>query len=88
MFRNTDKITEGAALSARERDILDLLSQGLSNKEIGVRLNISPCTVKNHLARVFEKMQVRCRTAAALAYFQSVTGSAAVAPLPSGASRS
>src|SRR5580700_5893302 len=56
------------ALSAREREILDLLSQGLSNKEIGARLNLSPFTVKNHLAHVFEKLHVRCRTEAVMAY--------------------
>jgi DNA-binding NarL/FixJ family response regulator len=58
----------GPALSAREREILGLLAQGDSNKEIGARLNLSPFTVKNHLARVFEKLHVRCRTEAVLAY--------------------
>ena len=58
----------GTALSAREREILDLLAQGLSNKEIGAKLNLSPFTVKNHLARVFEKLHVRCRTEAVIAY--------------------
>ena len=56
------------ALSVREREILDLLTQGLTNKEIGARLSLSPFTVKNHLARVFEKLHVRGRTEAALAY--------------------
>lgn len=58
------------ALSAREREILDLLSDGLSNKEIGVKLNVSQFTVKNHLARVFEKLHVRCRTEAVMAYLR------------------
>jgi DNA-binding NarL/FixJ family response regulator len=58
----------GTALSAREREILDLLAEGLSNKEIGTRLNLSPFTVKNHLAHVFEKLHVRCRTEAVMAY--------------------
>jgi DNA-binding NarL/FixJ family response regulator len=57
-----------APLSAREREILDLLAQGLANKEIGAKLNLSPFTVKNHLARVFEKLHVRCRTEAVMAY--------------------
>lgn len=67
----------GTALSGREREILDLLAQGLSNKEIGARLSLSPFTVKNHLARVFEKLHVRCRTGAVLAYLhpgQHVSG--------------
>jgi DNA-binding NarL/FixJ family response regulator len=55
-------------LSAREREILDLLSEGLSNKEISARLNVSQFTVKNHLAKVFEKLHVRCRTEAVMTY--------------------
>ncbi len=55
-------------LSAREREILDLLSQGLSNKEISARLDVSQFTVKNHLAKVFEKLHVRCRTEAVVTY--------------------
>lgn len=55
-------------LSAREREILDLLSQGLSNKEISAKLNVSQFTVKNHLAKVFDKLHVRCRTEAVVAY--------------------
>jgi DNA-binding NarL/FixJ family response regulator len=58
----------GTALSAREREVLDLLAQGLANKEIGAKLNLSPFTIKNHLARVFEKLHVRCRTEAVMAY--------------------
>jgi DNA-binding NarL/FixJ family response regulator len=56
-------------LSPREREILDLLSEGLSNKEISSRLNVSQFTVKNHLAKVFEKLHVRCRTEAVMSYF-------------------
>jgi DNA-binding NarL/FixJ family response regulator len=59
----------GTMLSPREREILDLLAQGLANKEIGAKLTVSPFTVKNHLARVFEKLHVRCRTEAVMAYF-------------------
>ncbi len=61
------------ALSPREREVLDLLAQGLSNKEIGAKLNLSPFTVKNYLARVFEKLHVRCRTEAVMAYFRPDT---------------
>ena len=60
----------GTALSPRERKVLDLLAQGLSNKEIGAKLELSPFTVKNYLARVFEKLHVRCRTEAVMAYFR------------------
>lgn len=57
-------------LSAREREILDLLSEGLSNKEIGAKLNVSQFTVRNHLAKVFDKLHVRSRTEAVMAYLR------------------
>jgi DNA-binding NarL/FixJ family response regulator len=57
-----------SSLTAREREILELLSQGLSNKEIGAKLELSQFTVRNHLAHVFEKLHVRCRTEAVMAY--------------------
>jgi DNA-binding NarL/FixJ family response regulator len=57
-------------LSTREREILDLLSEGLSNKEIGAKLNVSQFTVRNHLAKVFDKLHVRSRTEAVMAYLR------------------
>lgn len=48
------KITE--LLSNREIEILKLVAKGLTNKEIGADLNISPHTVKNHLQRILEKV--------------------------------
>lgn len=58
------------SLSGREREVLELLTQGLSNKEIGNKLDLSPFTVKNHLARIFPKLRVRSRTAAVTAYLR------------------
>ncbi|MEI8041411.1 MAG: response regulator transcription factor [Verrucomicrobiota bacterium] len=49
-------------LTPREREILELLLRGLSNKEIAARLFISVPTVKVHLRHVYEKLHVRCRT--------------------------
>ena len=57
-------------LSRREHEILNLLARGLSNKEIGRKLDLSPFTVRNHLAHVFEKLKVRSRTEAAVAYLR------------------
>lgn len=52
------------ALSPREREILTLLADGLSNAEIAERLGISEKTVRNHLSRLFDKLGVWSRTQA------------------------
>lgn len=54
------------ALSPRERDVLALVGAGLPNKTIAVRLGISEKTVKAHLGRIFARIGVSDRTAAAL----------------------
>lgn len=53
-------------LSAREREVLGLLAEGLPNKTIGRRLGISERTVENHVRHVFEKLGVTSRTEAAV----------------------
>lgn len=53
-------------LSARERDVLALVTEGLPNKAIGRRLGISERTVENHVRHVFEKLGVTSRTEAAV----------------------
>lgn len=58
-------------LSAREMEILALLAEGLSNKEIGARLHISFTTVRTHLVHIYEKLHVRCRTEAAAKYLKT-----------------
>ena len=52
------------ALSPRETDILKLIAQGLSNKEIARSLDIGPETVKSHLKSVFTKLGVERRAQA------------------------
>ena len=54
------------SLTRREREVLDLLAGGLSNRDIAGRLGISENTVKNHLARVLEKLQARSRMEAVI----------------------
>jgi LuxR family transcriptional regulator, maltose regulon positive regulatory protein len=53
------------ALTARERDILAMVSQGLSNKRIARALKISPETVKSHVKHILSKLAVSTRGAAA-----------------------
>lgn len=54
-----------AALTNREYQIMCLVSEGLSNKEIGRRLNISDGTIKVHLHHIYEKLEISNRTALA-----------------------
>jgi DNA-binding NarL/FixJ family response regulator len=56
--------TRDGALTAREREILALLGEGLVNKAIGVRLGISEHTVKTHLAAIYEKLEASNRAEA------------------------
>jgi len=53
-----------ATLTPREREILDLLSQGLTMRQIGRRLGISPRTVETHVAKLYRKLSVRTRVQA------------------------
>jgi len=56
----------GGDLTAREREVLELVRQGLANKQIARRLGISERTVKAHLTSVFSSIGVMDRTGAAL----------------------
>jgi len=58
-------------LTTREVQILAQLSEGLSNKEIGARLDISYDTVRAHLRHIYEKLHVRGRTEAVGKYLKS-----------------
>jgi DNA-binding NarL/FixJ family response regulator len=53
-------------LSDREQEILDLVAQGLRNKEIASRLCIAEKTVKNHVSNILKALQVNSRTEAAM----------------------
>jgi two-component system NarL family response regulator len=59
-------VGRGAPLSTRELAVLELLARGLSNKEIQAALSIPEGTLKNHLKRVFDKLDVTDRTQAVL----------------------
>ena len=55
---------ESLGITPRELEILALIAEGLSNKEIAERVNVSENTVKTHSSRVFDKLGARRRTQA------------------------
>jgi DNA-binding NarL/FixJ family response regulator len=59
-------------LSRREREVLELLSAGYTNKEIASRLNLGATTIHTHLGRIYDKLHVRSR-AGAVARFLKTT---------------
>ena len=67
-------------LSAREREILQLIAQGLSNRQVAQQLFISPGTVKKHTANIYGKLGVHSRT-------QAVARARTLGILPSTAQR-
>ncbi|WP_392672676.1 response regulator [Streptomyces sp. LN785] len=63
------------ALSAREREVLELVAKGTSNRGIAAELFISEATVKTHLTHMFAKLGVKDRAAAvAVAYDRGILG--------------
>lgn len=53
---------EVAGLTPREREVLELVAQGQSNRDVAARLFIAEATVKNHLGSIMEKLHLRNRT--------------------------
>lgn len=61
-FKRNDAAIRSLGLTARECEVLELLASGQSYKEMARSLTISPNTVKTHLAKVYEKLEVERRT--------------------------
>jgi len=68
MARNAKAESGLARLSPRERELLELVAQGLTNKEIALRLQISLYTTKEHMSRILEKTRLPSRSAVAAVY--------------------
>jgi two-component system, NarL family, nitrate/nitrite response regulator NarL len=67
--KNADRHLEAnplSALTVREEQILSLVAEGLSNKEVGAQLKLSEKTVKYYMTNILQKLQVRNRVEAAL----------------------
>jgi DNA-binding NarL/FixJ family response regulator len=58
-------------LSDRERDVLALVGEGLSNQEIAERLYMSPLTAKTHVSRILQKFGARDRAQLVVIAFQT-----------------
>ena len=63
-FIPDDRKREGLGITPRELDILELMAQGLSNREIAEKLFVSENTVKTHSSRLFGKLGAKRRTQA------------------------
>jgi two-component system response regulator DevR len=61
-----EKLDELQVLTGREREILDLIGEGLTNRQIGLRLYLAEKTVKNHISRLLAKLGVERRIQAAV----------------------
>lgn len=68
-----ESITALSTLTAREREIADLIATGRTNADIATALNLSVFTVKNHVSSILMKLQVRTRTEAASVMLRSRT---------------
>ncbi|HTJ24041.1 MAG TPA: response regulator transcription factor [Gemmatimonadaceae bacterium] len=59
--RGREHVLEDVRMTRREREVIDLIGEGLSNKEIAQRLNIAAHTVKSHVRNVMEKLALHTR---------------------------
>ncbi len=55
------EVLEAVRMTPREREVINLIAEGLSNKEIATRLHIATHTVKSHVRNVMEKLMLHTR---------------------------
>ena len=70
VFTDDEEDLPGEQMTRRERDVLALLGEGLSNRAIAARLGISDHTVKFHLASIYGKLHATTRAEAVRRAFQ------------------
>ncbi|MCA9864922.1 MAG: hypothetical protein KC410_00380 [Anaerolineales bacterium] len=63
-LNSLESLAMAASITPREHDVLRLVSEGLSNRQIALKLCVSPGTVKTHLANIYSKLDVNSRTQA------------------------
>jgi DNA-binding CsgD family transcriptional regulator len=56
-----ERVLDDVRMTRREREVIELIGEGLSNKEIAQRLNIAAHTVKSHVRNVMEKLALHTR---------------------------
>jgi two-component system response regulator DesR len=64
VFQQVEEEEPATRLSEREREVLDLIASGATNREIAEQLHLSPWTVKEYTGTVYRKLEVRNRTEA------------------------
>jgi DNA-binding NarL/FixJ family response regulator len=69
-------------LTVREREVLETLAHGLSNRKIARHLAVSEKTIKNHLSSIFRKIEVIDRTQAAIYAYRCGLGAGADTNIP------
>jgi DNA-binding NarL/FixJ family response regulator len=60
-----------APLTDREREVLTLIARGMSNAEVGRAIFLSEATIKTHVTRILDKLDLRSRTQAVVAAYES-----------------
>jgi two-component system response regulator DevR len=65
-LRHKDDVDELSALTAQERRILDLIAEGLTNRQIGERMFLAEKTIKNYVSNIFTKLGMSRRTEVAV----------------------
>lgn len=59
--RGHSRLIEGVRMTKRERQVIELIAEGMTNKEIALQLHLSPSTIKSHIHNILEKLALRSR---------------------------